>query len=744
MDFQNIVDLLNAPTCIMSVERKSDGKYGDIRIVTGNKKYTDILSLRENSPHFTNPDDKSFIPNLLYTEYFPKSINYEDVCYRAAILKKEVHTYAHIPNVDVWFDIYALPLDYEDGDICYCTYSTIMNLDADSLLDTFNSSRASNEVLKTCIKLHKATNLKDAMENVIKEIRLICDAEGCTVLLINEETKEFSILATDFAPNSTIKRVTEFEGYFEVANSWKDMLGEERDCIIVRNEDEMKLLKIENNPWYLTLEEAGVKSVVLFPLRQGDELLGFIWAVNFDIENTQRIKESLELTTFFISSHIAHYKVIERIKHMTYTNTLTGLPNRFALMEYIANLIQKGERFAAISIDLNDFKYVNNTLGFETGNKVLKEVTERWKKLFANDISNVVKYLTCIGGDEFFVIVSGYKDEKELQAIVSLYKDALSDVMIVDGCDIYITASFGCAEYPYDADSVDSLISRANVAMNVVKKSGSSEYILKYTPDLLRDDQVHEIEKLIRNALDNDTLYFNMQPQYDMNHNLRGFETLARMKDGEGNVISPAEFIPVAEKVGLIDILDKTVARKSAMFFGELLKKTGANLIMSLNASVRHLMKSDFTQEICLLLRDSGIPPGQLEIEITESILIDSVDKALRCIDDLKKMGVKIAIDDFGTGYSSLSYLNKFPANLLKIDKSFIDEINTSESSRQYVAAIISMGHIMGFDVISEGVEKEDQLETLKEIGCDFVQGFVWGRPLPQEAILALIQKGDR
>lgn len=744
MDFQNIVDLLNAPTCIMSVERKSDGKYGDIRIVTGNKKYTDILSLRENSPHFTNPDDKSFIPNLLYTEYFPKSINYEDVCYRAAILKKEVHTYAHIPNVDVWFDIYALPLDYEDGDICYCTYSTIMNLDADSLLDTFNSSRASNDVLKTCIKLHKATNLKDAMENVIKEIRLICDAEGCTVLLINEETKEFSILATDFAPNSTIKRVTEFEGYFEVANSWKDMLGEERDCIIVRNEDEMKLLKIENNPWYLTLEEAGVKSVVLFPLRQGDELLGFIWAVNFDIENTQRIKESLELTTFFISSHIAHYKVIERIKHMTYTNTLTGLPNRFALMEYIAYLIQKGERFAAISIDLNDFKYVNNTLGFEAGNKVLKEVTERWKKLFANDISNVVKYLTCIGGDEFFVIVSGYKDEKELQAIVSLYKDALSDVMIVDGCDIYIAASFGCAEYPDDADSVDSLISRANVAMNVVKKSGSSEHILKYTPDLLRDDQVHEIEKLIRNALDNDTLYFNMQPQYDMNHNLRGFETLARMKDGEGNVISPAEFIPVAEKVGLIDILDKTVARKSAMFFGELLKKTGANLILSLNASVRHLMKSDFTQEICHLLRDSGIPPGQLEIEITESILIDSVDKALRCIDDLKKMGVKIAIDDFGTGYSSLSYLNKFPANLLKIDKSFIDEINTSESSRQYVAAIISMGHIMGFDVISEGVEKEDQLETLKEIGCDFVQGFVWGRPLPQEAILALIQKGDR
>ena len=151
------------------------------------------------------------------------------------------------------------------------------------------------------------------------------------------------------------------------------------------------------------------------------------------------------------------------------------------------------------------------------------------------------------------------------------------------------------------------------------------------------------------------------------------------------------------------------------------------------------MMKSDFVNEIRQLLLDSGIPASQLEIEITESIMIDSVDKALSCIDELKSMGVQIAIDDFGTGYSSLSYLNRFPANLLKIDKSFIDAMNTSESSRQYVAAIISMGHIMGFDVISEGVEEDEQLKTLKDIGCDFVQGFVWGRPLSAEDLKNLV-----
>ena len=152
-------------------------------------------------------------------------------------------------------------------------------------------------------------------------------------------------------------------------------------------------------------------------------------------------------------------------------------------------------------------------------------------------------------------------------------------------------------------------------------------------------------------------------------------------------------------------------------------------------------MKNDFIEEVRDVLRDSGIPPKNLEIEITESIMIESVDRALLCIKELKNMGMKIAIDDFGTGYSSLSYLNKFPANLLKIDKSFIDDMNSSKSSKEYVAAIISIGHIMGFDVISEGVEEDDQLDTLREIGCDFIQGYIWGKPLMPDAAEELVMK---
>lgn len=739
MDFQVLVESLFTPTCVVSVEKKENGGCGEMRIAAANKKYADMIGMRVKPG--TDGEMLSFVPGELYTEYFPQNSSFEDVCFRAAILKKEVHTYALIPNINIWFDIYVMPLNYEDEKCSYCTYSAAVTQNADALVDTFNTSQTANDVLKTCIQLHKANNLKEAMECVIKEIRLICKAKGCTVLLLNNEDEEYSILASDFVPDSSIKRVTEFEGYYNIANSWKEMLGDEGDCIIVRNKEEMDYIGTVNAPWHKTLVEAGVTSVVLFPLRQGNELLGYIWAVNFDTENTMRIKETLQLTTFFLSSHIARYKVLQRLKHMSYSDALTGLPNRFAFTEYISDLIKRRKKFAAVSIDVNNFKSINDTLGFAAGNKVLIEIASRWKDAAGDEKTGPEKYLTRIGGDEFFLVVSDYKTEDELRSVIGCYVDALTDYLTIDGCDIYVTASFGYAEFPKDANTADAIVSDANAAMNEIKKANSSEHVLRFTPELSRDEHILEIERLIRTALENDTIYFNLQPQYDMDHNLRGFEALARMKDDLGNIISPAEFIPVAEKVGLIDRVDTMVFRKAAMFFGKMLKKSGADLTLSINASVRHLMKSDFVDEIQTLLDDSGIPADRLEIEITESIMIESFDKALACINDLKHKGIQIAIDDFGTGYSSLSYLHRFPANLLKIDKSFIDKMNTSESSRQYVAAIISIGHVMGFDVISEGVEDQDQLETLKSIGCDFIQGFIWGRPLSAEDAQKLVKE---
>ena len=313
--------------------------------------------------------------------------------------------------------------------------------------------------------------------------------------------------------------------------------------------------------------------------------------------------------------------------------------------------------------------------------------------------------------------------------------------MSIDGYDFFINASFGYAEFPVDSDKMDSLLSYADAAMHEIKRVNSGEHILRFTPELLKDQNTLILDRKVRDALEKDLVYFNLQPQFDMSHKLRGFEALARMKDTEGNIIGPNEFIPVAERIGLIDRIDLAVYRKACVFFGKLLKKSGADIILSINVSVRHLMKSSFIEEIRTIISESGIPAGHLEIEITESIMIESTEKVAECLTVLKDLGIRLAIDDFGTGYSSLSYLNSFPADIIKIDKSFIDIMNTSDSSKQYVEAIISLGHIMGFGVIAEGVEEQDQLETLRSIDCDYIQGFIWGRPLPKEEAEELVMK---
>ncbi|MBP5282136.1 MAG: bifunctional diguanylate cyclase/phosphodiesterase [Lachnospiraceae bacterium] len=426
-------------------------------------------------------------------------------------------------------------------------------------------------------------------------------------------------------------------------------------------------------------------------------------------------------------------KYQERIRNQAVTDSLTGIPNRFGCSELVHNLTSHGKRFMLVSIDLNNFKSINDTMGFNTGNEVLKTVASRWKTIADGGLAGTFDFIARLGGDEFALIIRDYASENIVLHTIEQYEAALREKLTIDNCDFYVNASFGYAEFPTDADNMDSLLTYADTAMQAVKRAGNSNHILRFTKELLKEDHILEIENKIRTALENDKIFFHLQPQYDMSKKLRGFEALARMMGDDGKPISPGEFIPVAEKIGLVDKIDVAVFRKSATFLGKLIKENDADITLSINVSVRHLMKNDFLEEIRSILEESEIPADHLEIEITESVMIESTEKALQCINALKDMGIKIAIDDFGTGYSALSYLNSFPADLLKIDKSFIDQVNESDSMRQYVAAIISMGHIMGFDVISEGVEKPQQIETLQNIGCDFIQGFLWGRPVPPE-----------
>ena len=431
-------------------------------------------------------------------------------------------------------------------------------------------------------------------------------------------------------------------------------------------------------------------------------------------------------------------KYQERVRDQAVTDALTGIPNRFACTEVMNDLVKRGSKFAVVSIDLDNFKSINDTMGNRVGDDVLREVAKRWKDLADSGKAGTIDFVSRLGGDEFSLIIRGYGSEDSIVNTIKVYESTLKEKLTVDDYDYYLTACFGYAEFPTDNASEVTLFSCADAALHEIKNRGRSNHILHFTPDLLNKERDLEMERKIRTALENDTVFFNLQPQFDMDHKLRGFEALARMKDSDGKVVSPGEFIPIAEKIGVVDQIDLQVFKKAATFFAGAIRKSGADITLSINISVKHLMKNNFIEEIREIIDYSGIPVKNLEIEITESIMIDS-ERALQCIDEIKKMGIMVAIDDFGTGYSSLSYLNKIPANLLKIDKSFIDEMNSSDSSRQYVASIIQIGHILGLEVISEGVESEDQLEVLKKIDCDFIQGFIWGRPLASEDAEKLI-----
>ena len=489
--------------------------------------------------------------------------------------------------------------------------------------------------------------------------------------------------------------------------------------------------------------------VVLF------ETLGFV--TTFIILTYQTIKLIVIIFVFHQGSSLAgiftdlftllaviimylNNKQINRIqkilREQAVTDSLTGLPNRLACNELIKTLVKKGEKFALAMIDLNNFKTINDTLGHNAGNEVLKEIATRWKYGADSGLSGTHDFITRQGGDEFTLIIRDFKTDDDIYNAIKYYESVLEKRIKLKERDFFASASFGYAEYPVDADNTDTLFSYADMAMYEIKRANSSAHILRFTPDLLADGEHSiEIERKIRTALEEDTIYFDLQPQFDMNHKLRGFEALARMKDSEGNIIPPGEFIPIAETVGLVDRIDDRIFRNSTKFFGELIQKSGIDAVLSVNVSVRHLIKDNFVDEVKSVLKKNGVPPKQLELEITESIMIDSEGPAITNIKALKEMGIRIAIDDFGTGYSSLSYLNRIPADLLKIDKSFIDKMNSSDSSKQYVASIISIGHIMNFDVISEGVEGDDQLSTLRDIGCDLIQGFIWGHPMsPEEA----------
>lgn len=416
----------------------------------------------------------------------------------------------------------------------------------------------------------------------------------------------------------------------------------------------------------------------------------------------------------------------EDLDKAAYTDQLTGCLNRRGLLRELAMKSEMGKEFYLIFIDLDNFKQINDTLGHEAGDELLCDVITTW-----SEIQSKYPFTICrLGGDEFAIIYETKDKEITREFITKVLR---SITTLQSKFANYVSASAGLALYDEDTSDLQQLLSYADTAMYKAKLSGKNDYYF-FDQDMYQEIMKRYLtEKDLKNALKNDTFEMLYQPQYEISsHKLVGFESLIRLKNKKGEYINTQQFINVAEKSGLIYDIDMWVMHN-------VMKQTRDFVLLhpevevSINISGKHITNKGFIETVIDSLSETNFPPKNLKIEITESSYIRYIDEAAQVVQRLKTLGIKTALDDFGTGYSSLNYLSKMAVDMLKIDKSFVDEILTKEGDKSFVDIIIKLGHLMNCKVIAEGVEDQDQLSTLAFLGCDCVQGYIWGKPIPLE-----------
>lgn len=441
----------------------------------------------------------------------------------------------------------------------------------------------------------------------------------------------------------------------------------------------------------------------------------------------------------------------EKIRQLAYYDSLTGLPNRNFFKELLDKNIEYSMRydiqFSIIFIDLDNFKRINETLGPEAGDQLLGNVSKRLVKLLRssdnlarveeNEMSDVAR----VGGDEFIVFLHNITDLNNAARVSKRLLEGIAEPLELKGREVFITASMGIANYPGDGNSSDELLKNADTAMNHSKEKGKNNF--QYYTRAMNESSLEmlNLENNLRKALERGELMLYYQPKMDLlTGTICGMEALIRWQRPEEGMIFPSKFIPLAEATGLIvpigEFVLKTACRQNKIWQDAGLLQVG----VAVNLSCRQFSQKNLLEGILSTIRDSGLDLQYLEIEVTESTIMQNPKEAIQILQELRADGIKIAMDDFGTGYSSLSYLKQLPFNSLKIDISFVRNMLTSESDAVIVRTIIDMGHNLNMKVVAEGVETEEQLAALKEYGCDVIQGYLISKPVAAEEFEKFLQ----
>lgn len=649
---------------------------------------------------------------------------------------------------------------YQDTRLSGWRETFVYRLPDQSLVVMFNdvTERKQSDLAQQKLNraLHLLSDCNMALVHAEEEYRLL--AEICRLIV---ERGGYRLAWVGYAEQDEARSVRPIaqagyeSGYLDTLNiSWGDNIqGQGPTGTAIRTGKTSINPDVLSNPamapWRQAAIQRGYQSSIALPLIHDRQVLGAlnIYASEADAFNPEEVHLLEELAgdlaygIVTLRTRKEHVAVKEKMDFMSYFDELTRLPNRLLLrdrFEQAVQTLQPEKSFIALLyLDIDDFKQINDSLGRGMGDRLLVSAVGRLQQCVA-----AADTISRLSGDEFVILLGGMRDVASVEVVANRIIKAFVDPMAVDGHVLSTTFSIGISLYPADGRDFDTLLNHADTAVHAAKEAGRNTYRFFTRQMNLQAMERMQLLGQLHSAVRNRELRLHYQPQVSTaSGRIVGMEALVRWEHPLHGLVSPARFIPLAEQSGHIIEIGEWVMHEACRQARTWMDKGHGPLVMAVNLSALQFKRTNVLQLVSAALSSSGLPPECLEVELTESILLDDLAGIMQVLNSLKAMGVKLSIDDFGTGYSSLAYLKQLAVNKLKIDQSFVRDMLQAPDSGSIVKAIVEMGHALQLTVIAEGVETEEELQFLRNLGCDEVQGYLYSTPVPAEEFVKLLQQ---
>jgi len=689
--------------------------------------------------------------------YVNKVLQIKDIMTTNLITASSESTFEEVLNLMQKYQISSVIIEKNKEPIGICTYLEVIN--AVSIYKSKENINLIDIISKDIVTV----TLDESVHNSYK--KLLASGKKHLIVVNDDNLLEGIVTGSDLFKHAQYNEQIKFKTIFDLSPDTIIIIDPiSLDIIHFNQQALIRLGYSEQELTNLKISDLDMITTPFYTQQGIDNLEQYehtTFETKFKIKNGSFINVNISISLLNFDNNnfimifckdITQEKLYEsRIENITNYDQLTGLSTQYLFKSYLKQILLKrdiaGKFLSVLKIDIDDFGNINNSLGHEIGDEVLKIVAEKLRNFFRKEdligrFDNDL--LSRFGGDEFGVILEYLNNKEDLIMIVSRVMEEFKHLVILkNGFELYLSLSIGISVIPYGFATAEDLIDFADIALRNAKAQQKGSFRFYENILTTKAKEKLELEMKLRQVVDNHELEVYYQPQVDiLTGQIKGMEALVRWINKDGVIVSPASFIPLAEDVGCIYKIGHWVLLEACLSAKKWLEN-GNDLILSVNLSMQQILHDDIVDHIREILVATNYPPSQLELEITESGMMEDPSRVIFTLYKIKALGVKLAIDDFGTGYSSLAYLKKFPIDILKIDKSFIDELPSDKDSITIVKTIIAMAKSMGYKTIAEGVENQEQLDFLATVGCDLYQGFLKSKPVNKFDFEKLIIKDN-